>query len=90
MLESVDTALEVWRDVRLWFWDPVFWLPPNTTWAILDGSALPEGVVYPDFYELWIPFPMAVLLLTLRVIWERYAARNALLLYLIILCYNRA
>jgi len=66
------TVVETWSGVRKWFWNPALWLPPNTTWEMLLDRT--DGVYYPDFYDLWIPFPIALGLLTLRFLWERFVA----------------
>ncbi|XP_033104101.1 ceramide synthase 6-like [Anneissia japonica] len=51
-----------------WFWNERFWLPPNTTWADLRST---DDSRYPALEDLYIVFPYAVLLLFIRLCFER-------------------
>ena len=48
------------------FWSPTIWLPPNITWADFDSD--PN---YAQFYDLLYPFPLAIVLIAVRVLVER-------------------
>ena len=54
-------------------WSNTFWFPGNLTWE--DVRNKPEGphahIYHPEFKDLLIPIPMAVLLLCLRSLIER-------------------
>ncbi|XP_007244140.2 ceramide synthase 2 [Astyanax mexicanus] len=54
-----------------WFWWDRLWLPVNVTWADLQDK---EGRVYAHVHHIYIVFPIAVLLLGLRVLFERFIA----------------
>ncbi|XP_052008834.1 ceramide synthase 2 isoform X1 [Xyrauchen texanus] len=54
-----------------WFWWDRLWLPRPLTWADLKDG---EGRVYARVSHLYITIPVAVLLLGLRVIYERLIA----------------
>ncbi|XP_023706928.1 ceramide synthase 6 isoform X1 [Cryptotermes secundus] len=51
------------------FWNPDVWLPPNVTWADLEPN---DKIAYAEYRHLVIPLPLAVVLLVLRFILERY------------------
>ena len=61
--------LQAWR---AWFWDADFWLPENTTWQRLDETKNPKWV---QSGELFLCFPIAVLLIVLRFVFERLVVR---------------
>ncbi|KAI4897948.1 hypothetical protein NFI96_019835 [Prochilodus magdalenae] len=54
-----------------WFWWDRLWLPVNVTWADLQDT---EDRVYAKVSHLYIILPIAVLLLGLRVLYERLIA----------------
>ncbi|XP_072551742.1 ceramide synthase 2 [Salminus brasiliensis] len=54
-----------------WFWWDRLWLPVNVTWADLQDK---EGCVYAHVHHVYITLPIAVLLLGLRVLYERLIA----------------
>ena len=60
---------DLYLTVKSYFWADKFWLPPNTTWSILDRN---ETNFYPHSSDLWIPLPIAVFLFLLRLLWERF------------------
>lgn len=62
---------DLYQTVKSYFWADKFWLPPNTTWSILDRN---ETNFYPHSSDLWIPLPLAVFLFLLRLLWERFVA----------------
>jgi len=51
------------------FWNPEVWLPPNVTWADLEPN---DKVAYADHRHLIIPLSLAIILLALRFVLERY------------------
>ncbi|XP_063388631.1 ceramide synthase 6-like isoform X1 [Cydia fagiglandana] len=53
------------------FWDEDVWLPPNTTWEDLAPGP-DKPVVYNDHRHLLYPLPLAVVLIVLRHILEKY------------------
>lgn len=57
--------------VRNWFWSESFWLPANVTWHDLERN---DQLFIPDARDLWIAFPMAVLVFCVRLLWERFVA----------------
>ena len=59
----------VYRGFTDWFWAKSFWLSVNSTWADLEYQT-PEQY-YPNARDLWVPFPLAVLLFLVRLAWER-------------------
>lgn len=61
--------LQAWR---AWFWDADFWLPENTTWQRLDETKNPKWV---QSGELFLCFPVAILLIVLRFVFERLVVR---------------
>ncbi|KAK3570841.1 hypothetical protein QTP86_028270, partial [Hemibagrus guttatus] len=54
-----------------WFWWDRLWLPVNLTWADLQDK---EDQVYAHVSHLYMIFPLTVLLLGLRVLYERLIA----------------
>ena len=48
------------------FWSPSIWLPPNITWADFD-----ERPDFAQFHDLLVPFPFALILVLLRLLFER-------------------
>jgi len=63
-------ALELWEGVSETFWSRHFWLPNNVTWDVFEDSTI--YLAKPR--DLWVPFPLAVGLFILRLIWERLVA----------------
>ncbi|XP_061722373.1 ceramide synthase 6-like isoform X1 [Cydia pomonella] len=53
------------------FWDEDVWLPPNTTWEDLAPGP-DKPVVYNDHRHLLYPLPLAVVLIILRHLLEKY------------------
>ena len=51
-----------------WFWSEKFWLPPNVTWADLERD---DTTFLPKPTDMFIPFPIGVILLLLRYLFER-------------------
>lgn len=62
---SVMAALEAWRS---WFWDADFWLPENCTWQGLEEA---KKLKWAQVGELYLCFPVAIVLIVLRVLFER-------------------
>lgn len=53
------------------FWSEDVWLPPNTTWADIAPGAR-HGVSHANYKHLYYPLPMALIMLGIRYIFERY------------------
>ncbi|XP_059622699.1 ceramide synthase 6 [Phlebotomus argentipes] len=53
------------------FWSPDVWLPPNTTWADIAPGARPD-VTYADYRHLIFGLPLALVILAIRYVLERY------------------
>ena len=64
-----DQQLQAWR---AWFWDADFWLPENTTWQRLDET---KNTKWVQSGELFLCFPVAILLIVLRFVFERLVVR---------------
>lgn len=71
-----------------WFWNPNIWLPPNVTWESFQEEASaenesninsdglpPKDGEFAQFSDLWYPIPMAVMMMVLRWIVEKYIFR---------------
>ncbi|XP_048367153.1 ceramide synthase 2 isoform X2 [Sphaerodactylus townsendi] len=54
-----------------YFWWDRLWLPANLTWAQLQDR---DGEIHAKPSDLYITFPLAILLLILRHLFERYVA----------------
>uniref|UniRef100_A0A672JCX2 Ceramide synthase 5-like n=1 Tax=Salarias fasciatus TaxID=181472 RepID=A0A672JCX2_SALFA len=55
-----------------WFWNERFWLPHNVTWADLADPA--PGVEYPKAGHLFTALPLALVIFTVRMLFERFIA----------------
>ncbi|KAF7272109.1 hypothetical protein GWI33_015074 [Rhynchophorus ferrugineus] len=53
------------------FWSPSVWLPPNTTWADISPESSTE-IRHADHRDLWYPLPLALVLLLIRYLFEKY------------------
>ncbi|XP_050302101.1 ceramide synthase 6 [Anthonomus grandis grandis] len=53
------------------FWSPSIWLPPNTTWADIAPDSSKE-IQHADYRHLWFPLPMALVVLLIRYLFEKY------------------
>ena len=51
-----------------WFWNERFWLPSNVTWADLRST---DGNVYPQLEDFGAVVPIAVIMIIIRLIFER-------------------
>ena len=65
------------RGAAQWFWDPDIWLPPNVTWESFDTTrVVKEAVIQPGdfarFGDLWYPIPLAVVVMAVRQLVERF------------------
>ena len=65
------------RGAASWFWDPDIWLPPNVTWESFDTTqVVKEAVIQPGqfarFGDLWYPIPLAVVVMAVRQVVERF------------------
>ncbi|CAH1788305.1 unnamed protein product [Owenia fusiformis] len=54
------------------FWTESFWLPNNHTWKSLENKD--NGIYYPQFHDLYVPFIVAAVLLLIRKIFENVVA----------------
>ncbi|XP_074033325.1 ceramide synthase 6 isoform X2 [Leptinotarsa decemlineata] len=60
-----------YRTIMDTFWSEDIWLPPNTTWADISPDADTE-VKHADSRHLFYPLPMALVMLLLRYLAEKY------------------
>ncbi|KAM9856189.1 ceramide synthase 5-like [Aulostomus maculatus] len=56
-----------------WFWSDRFWLPENVSWVDLEHP--PPGVEYPRVGDILYALPLAVVVLLLRLLFERLVAK---------------
>ncbi|XP_035300056.1 ceramide synthase 4 [Cricetulus griseus] len=54
-----------------WLWQERYWLPPNSTWAQLEDR---DGLVFAHPHHMLAALPMALVLLAVRIIFERFVA----------------
>lgn len=54
-----------------WLWQERFWLPPNNTWAQLEDR---DGLVFAHPHHMLAALPMALVLVALRITFERFVA----------------
>ncbi|XP_051018928.1 ceramide synthase 4 [Acomys russatus] len=54
-----------------WLWQEVYWLPPNRTWAELEDR---DGMVFAHPHHMLAALPVALVLMVVRVIFERFLA----------------
>ncbi|KAJ3603255.1 hypothetical protein NHX12_030997, partial [Muraenolepis orangiensis] len=64
-----------------WFWNERFWLPHNVTWADLlaadpPGGSPPGALGYPRAGHLLAALPLALGILVVRILFERYIASS--------------
>ncbi|KAM8830064.1 ceramide synthase 5-like isoform 2-T2 [Synchiropus picturatus] len=59
--------------ISAWFWSEKFWLPENVTWVDLEHP--PPGVDYPRLRHVLYALPLAVVVLLLRLLFERLVAK---------------
>ncbi|XP_049732663.1 ceramide synthase 4 [Elephas maximus indicus] len=52
-----------------WLWQDRLWLPPNTSWALLEDR---NGVVYAHPRDLLAAIPLTLTLVAMRVTFERF------------------
>ncbi|XP_008582140.1 PREDICTED: ceramide synthase 4 [Galeopterus variegatus] len=52
-----------------WLWQDRLWLPPNNTWAQLEDR---DGLVYAHPRDMLAALPLALALVALRIIFERF------------------
>ena len=66
------------RGAAKWFWNPDIWLPPNVTWESFDETrVVKEGSViepsdFARFGDLWYPIPLALVVIVVRQLVERF------------------
>ena len=73
-------------DFSAWFWNPEIWLPPNVTWESFQETPHPHdpdiklplnhddnaGGEFAQFHDLWYPVPMAIAMMLVRYLVEKY------------------
>jgi len=74
-----DVLVDTYDAFRAWFWNKTFWLPENRTWADLKRDDTPGSPFYPDLYDLYVVFPIALALFLARLVWERYSNSTTLI-----------
>ncbi len=52
-----------------WFWSESFWLPPTTTWK--DFTSNKHNIRIPQTRDLYIIFPLTLLIVLIRMFFER-------------------
>nr|XP_051691456.1 ceramide synthase 4 isoform X1 [Oryctolagus cuniculus] len=52
-----------------WLWQERFWLPPNNSWAQLEDR---DGLVYAHPRDLLASLPLALALVVVRIVFERF------------------
>ncbi|XP_022903944.2 ceramide synthase 5 [Onthophagus taurus] len=62
---------DIVQRVREAFWNEDVWLPPNTTWADMTPGSRP-GVTMTDYRHLYFPLPLALVMLGIRYLLEKY------------------
>ncbi|XP_050388406.1 ceramide synthase 6 [Patella vulgata] len=62
----------LWKSISSTFWSEWFWLPTNCTWKQLENTD--SGIYLPQAGDIIIVLPLAVLLLVVRKLFERYFA----------------
>ncbi|XP_055374984.1 ceramide synthase 6-like [Condylostylus longicornis] len=63
--------MDVFKIISNQFWSTKIWLPPNTTWADIAPGSRPD-VRHADYRDLIWPLPLAVVMLFLRYVVEKY------------------
>ena len=66
-------SLLTMTSMSAWIWSESFWLPPNVTWADLEHP--PPGEEFPRPGHILTALPLAIGVLAVRVIFERYVAK---------------
>jgi hypothetical protein len=61
----------LYRTVMDTFWSEYIWLPPNTTWQDIAPESSTE-IQHPDYRHLFYPLPMALVMLYLRYVLEKW------------------
>uniref|UniRef100_A0A8C6W410 Ceramide synthase 5 n=1 Tax=Nannospalax galili TaxID=1026970 RepID=A0A8C6W410_NANGA len=56
-----------------WLWSERFWLPQNVSWADLEGPG--DGYGYPRARHTLSAFPLAVVVFSVRLLFERFIAK---------------
>uniref|UniRef100_A0A452UGW5 sphingosine N-acyltransferase n=1 Tax=Ursus maritimus TaxID=29073 RepID=A0A452UGW5_URSMA len=59
----------MWSSFSEWFWQERFWLPPNNTWAALEDR---DGLVYAHPRDMLAALPLALALVVMRFVFERF------------------
>lgn len=61
--------MDILKEINTWFWNDYVWLPPNITWDDISDTGT---VNYAQFSDLHNAFKVALALLVVRYILERY------------------
>lgn len=65
----IQTVLNLTNYVSELVWNERFWLPANVTWLDLQRD---NTTFLPQPRDMFMPFPIGILLLLLRFLFERY------------------
>lgn len=61
----------MWSSFNEWFWQETIWLPPNSSWAVLEDR---DGLVFPHPRDLLAALPLALALVAMRFAFERFVS----------------
>ncbi|KAF3829510.1 ceramide synthase 4 isoform X1 [Mirounga leonina] len=62
-------AHRMWSSLSKWFWQERLWLPPNNSWAALEDR---DGLVYAHPRDMLAALPLALALVVMRFVFERF------------------
>ena len=66
------------KDVFSLFWSSSIWLPPNVTWETIEQQKVEnngENENYAEFSDLMYSFPLALLMMMVRLLMEKLVFR---------------
>ncbi|XP_046847199.1 ceramide synthase 6-like [Xenia sp. Carnegie-2017] len=67
----------MFEPISQWFWNEKFWLPPNIRWADLNNAK--SSIRIPETHDLYVVFPLTLLIICIRRVFERFIALPLLL-----------
>ncbi|XP_064428072.1 ceramide synthase 4 isoform X1 [Mirounga angustirostris] len=62
-------SCRMWSSLSEWFWQERLWLPPNNSWAALEDR---DGLVYAHPRDMLAALPLALALVVMRFVFERF------------------